>query len=282
METLVFSIEEFSTYDGPVLRATVFLKGCPLRCQWCHNPEGQSYQRQIMKAQSGCEKCGACIRAGEQIDGHLVLTERSVAACPNRLLRFCGEHYAPENLVEKLEKLIPILNGAGGGVTFSGGEPLSHPGFLLECLSMLRGKTHRALQTSGYCEPEVFKQVLDEVDYVLYDIKLVDPMLHKQYTGVSNKKILANFETLCKSGKEFVVRTPLIPTVTDTPENITAIAELLCQHGVKRIELLPYNRFAGGKYAAVDMEFNPTYDETVPSQTRTEIFERYDIDTRIM
>ena len=282
MGTLIFSIEEFSTYDGPGIRTTIFLKGCPLRCEWCHNPEGQHYSNQILKAQSGCEGCGACIRAGETVDGKPILTAGSIAACPNRLLRWCAEEYTPEKLVSKLDKLIPVLNMSGGGVTFSGGEPLSHPDFILSCLRLLKGKTHRALQTSGYAAPEVFNRVLQELDYVLYDIKLVDAAQHQHYIGASNGKILANFRTLCRSGVPFVVRTPLIPGVTDTVENLTAIAALLKENGVNHIELLPYNQFAGGKYAAVDMEFKPSFDETVPSQPRTEIFEHYGIHARIM
>lgn len=139
-KALVFSIEESSTFDGPGLRSTVFLKGCSLACEWCHNPEGQSFENQIIKAQSGCEGCGACMREGK-------ITEKSIKVCPNRLLRLCAAEYTPEELVAKLEKNIPILNGGHGGITFSGGEPLSHPRFLCECLSLLENKTHLALPT---------------------------------------------------------------------------------------------------------------------------------------
>lgn len=282
MGVLVFSIEEFSTYDGPGIRTTVFLKGCPLRCEWCHNPEGQRFTNQVLRAQSGCEHCGACIRAGDWSDSKPALTDRSIAVCPNRLLRWCGTEYTAEALTERLDKLIPVLNLSGGGITFSGGEPLSHPEFLLDCLKRLRGKTHRALQTSGYADGGVFARVMKEVDYVLYDIKLVDEKAHRRYTGISNEKILANFRTLCQSGKPFVVRSPLIPGVTDTVKNLTDIARLLMENGVQAIELLPYNQFAGGKYTAVDMEFRPSFDETVPSQPRLEIFEEYGIKARIM
>ena len=182
-----------------------------------------------------------------------------------------------------VQELLDIIkDDEFANVTFSGGEPLSHPDFLLSCLQLLKGKTHRALQTSGYAAPEVFNLVLQELDYVLYDIKLVDAAQHQHYIGASNGKILANFRTLCRSGIPFVVRTPLIPGVTDTVENLTAIAALLKENGVNHIELLPYNQFAGGKYAAVDMEFKPSFDETVPSQPRTEIFEHYGIHARIM
>lgn len=271
-EALVFSLEEFSTFDGPGIRETVFLKGCPLRCSWCHNPEGQIATQEILKAQNGCIGCLACLRAGEG-----KLDSRSIAACPNRLLREAGTRYTPASLVAKLEGNLDILRAAGGGVTFSGGEPLSHPAFLKECLSLLKGRIHTAVQTCGYASGEVFADILSAADYFLFDIKLVDSAAHRRYTGVDNRPILQNFRTLVASGKSFAVRTPLIPRVTDTQENITAIASLLQDLGVPCIELLPYNRAAGGKYAAVGRTYTPDFDESVPCEARLEIFARYGI-----
>ena len=210
------------------------------------------------------------------------LTENSIKVCPNRLLRYCAKEYTANELVTKLEKLIPILNGGDGGITFSGGEPLSHPNFLCECLSLLQNKTHLALQTSGFCQPEIFAEILDKIDYVLYDIKMVDDQSHIKYTGVSNESILANFRTLAKSGKQFVVRTPLIPTVTDTVKNITDIAELLTENGVNYIELLPYNKMAGSKHSSIGRSFRPSYDETVPCEYHTDIFEKKGITCKIL
>ncbi len=275
--TFVFSIEEFSTFDGPGIRTTVFLKGCPLKCSWCHNPEGQNFQNEIMKAQSGCIGCGACLKAGNGS-----LTEKSITVCPNRLLRFSGEKYTSKMLVEKLSKNFDILEILGGGVTFSGGEPLAHPEFLIECLSLLKGRIHTAVQTSGFCDERIFKKVLELSDYFLFDIKLIDEEKHIKYTGVSNKKILENFKTLLKSGKPFTVRTPLIPTVTDTEDNLTDIALFLKENGVKRIELLPYNKAAGGKYAAVGRRFEPDYDEKKECNLNTEIFFKNGIEAVIL
>ncbi len=277
MKDLIFSIEEFSTFDGPGIRTTVFLKGCPLRCSWCHNPEGQRFDSEIIKAQNGCIGCGACIKAGGSR-----LNEASIAVCPNRLLRTSGTEYTPESLVEKLEKNFDILNLSGGGITFSGGEPLCHPDFLERCLRLLKGRIHTAIQTSGYCPPNIFNKILALTDYFLYDIKLVDSELHKRYTGISNESILENFRTLCRSDKSFTVRTPLIPGVTDTKENITAIADLLVANDVRRIELLPYNKAAGGKYAAVGRTYTPDFDESVPVDPRTEIFLARNIETVVM
>lgn len=276
-EALIFSVEEFSAFDGPGIRTTVFLKGCPLRCGWCHNPEGQSYGRQIMKAQSGCTGCGRCVAAGGG-----VLNEKSIAACPNRLLRCSGTRYTPEGLTQTLEGNFDILKMSGGGVTFSGGEPLSHPDFLLECLALLKGQIHTAVQTSGYCHGDVFQKVLEKTDCFLFDIKLIDTSAHRRHTGVGNEKIIRNFQTLRKSGKPFTVRTPLIPGVTDTPENLSGIAELLNSQDVKYIELLPYNKAAGGKYAALGRTYTPGFDERVPADPHLEIFERRGIQAAVL
>jgi len=281
-KALVFSIEEFSTFDGPGIRTTVFLKGCPLRCEWCHNPEGQTLQNEIVKAQSGCIGCGACTGAGLRVTGKAQIVPESILVCPNRLLRFAAKEYTAQSLAQKLEKNFLILNSSGGGVTFSGGEPLASAAFLLEILPLLEGRTHRALQTCGYCEAELFKKVLKQTDYVLYDLKLMDAAQHKRYTGVTNEKILNNFEILANSGKEFVVRTPLIPGVTDTVENLTAIAVFLKERGIGSIDLLPYNKMAGGKYASIGAVYEPSFNESVPSQPRTEIFERMGIEVHIL
>ncbi len=261
MKALIFSVEEFSVYDGPGIRTTVFLKGCPLRCRWCHNPEGQRFENEIIKS-AGCTGCGACR------DG--------IDACPNRLLRLCAEEYTPDTLIAKLEPNLDILTQSGGGVTFSGGEPLSHAPFLAECLRRLRGRVHTAVQTSGYGDPAAFAEILSLCDYMLFDIKLIHR--HKEFTGVDNDGILDNFRTLVKSGKDFVVRTPLIPGVTDTEENLRDIARLLKELGVKRIELLPYNRAAGGKYAAVGRTYEPGFEEDRLVQPHLEIFESYQIE----
>ena len=274
---LVFSIEEFSVFDGPGIRTSVFLMGCPLRCEWCHNPEGQSFENFILRSPNGCIKCGNCLRFAEDLSGRTVFTEDSIKNCPNALLRYCAREYTSEELCAVLEKNIPMLNSSGGGVTFSGGEPTSSPEFLLECLSLLNGKTNRAVQTCGYCSPALFTKVLDNSDYMLFDIKLVDEALHKRYTGVSNSVILQNFRTLASSGKDFVVRTPLIPMVTDTEENLRAIADLLEQNGINYIELLPYNKMAGAKYPLAGKIYEPSFDEKLPASIRTELFMEYGI-----
>jgi len=269
----VFSVEEFSTFDGPGIRTTVFLKGCPLKCEWCHNPEGQSFRNELIKTQVGCLSCGKCKNAED---------DEKISLCPNNLYRFAAKEYTAQELKTKLLKNADILNLSGGGITFSGGEPLANYEFLKEILSLLKGKVHLALQTCGFCESEKFEEILPLCDYLLYDIKIVDPQLHKKYTGVCNKRILKNFKSLIESGKEFVIRTPLIPGVTDTNENLQNIAELLSENGIKSIDLMPYHELTGSKYAAVDREYNPSFNENKPLNYGKEIFEKYGITANIL
>ena len=265
----IFAIEEFATFDGPGIRMNVFMKGCPLRCEWCHNPEGQSCGVEYKRSPNGCKACGACLRAGE---GRL--TEKSVAACPNRLVRRCDEDISVEKLCEKVEKNAAILLASGGGVTFSGGEPLMQGDFVRACMIRLQKKVSCALQTSGYADEKTFKAVLDVCDYVLYDLKLFDPVLHEKYCGKDNAPILANYRTLVSSGKSFVTRIPLIPGVTDTETNSASLADFMNSLGVDTVELLPYNKFTGSKYASLLRKYEPSFDDKKEPSRRIDIFEK--------
>ena len=278
----IFSIEEFSTFDGPGIRETIFLKGCPLKCMWCHNPEGQSFETMVVKSPNGCLGCGLCLKKGEEITGKPSLVRESIAVCPRNLVRICGEDKTPEELIKQIEKNIAILNASGGGVTFSGGEPLSQSEFLLECLKLLKGKTNRALQTTGYTGSENFKRILVECDFVLYDLKLMDDIKHKYYVGGSNKNILENYKYLVSSGKEFITRIPLIPTVNDTAENIEATAKFMAECGVKKVEILPYNKMAGGKYKLIGQEYKPEFDGSIEPDTNKDIFNKYGIEVKVL
>lgn len=247
----VFSIEEFAIHDGPGIRTTIFLKGCPLRCTWCHNPEGQGFEPETM------------VKKGE----------KSV----------CGERLSPEELASKLLRNEEIFKMNGGGVTFTGGEPLSQAQFLLEVLEKLDGRIHTAIETSGYAPKEVFRMVTDKVDLVMIDIKMVDPKRHMEWTGQSNALILSNLETLIGSGKPFIARIPLIPGVNDGRENLEATAALLeGATGLQRVELLPYHKTAGAKYPMVSREYLPGFDTEVPPRLDTEPFEKRNIKTMIL
>ena len=278
----IFSIEEFSTYDGPGIRMTVFLKGCPLRCMWCHNPEGQLFEAQIVRSPNGCLECGACLEASLRATGERKLTLKSIPACPRGLVRLCGEEYTSERLLREIDKNIAILNASGGGVTFSGGEPLCQADFVKECLEGLRGRTNRALQTCGYANIKTFYRVVEECDYILFDLKLMDDKKHRYYTGVSNARILENYRLLASMGKEMVTRIPLIPGVNDTVDNVTATAEFIAENGRHYVELLPYNKLAGGKYKLVGREYAPEFDETSDVNTHKDIFKQYGIEVKVL
>ncbi len=238
---IVFDIKEFTIHDGPGIRTTVFMKGCPLACMWCHNPEGQSLQPQTI-----------CSPAGE---------------------RLAGQEFLPEHLAALLNQQADILKANEGGVTFSGGEPLFQAEFVAEVIDQLQGM-HVLLDTSGYGTEEDFLSLVSRSDLVFFDLKLMDSSLHEHYTGCPNGPILNNLEGLARSGRPFVIRVPLVPGVTDTDENLSAVArQVRGLPGLIRVDLLPYNRAAGAKYSSAGLEFKPDYDETRPLNIPVRLFE---------
>lgn len=265
MNGIIFDIKEFTVHDGPGSRITVFLKGCPLRCQWCHNPEGLKVAKQLMYKSSFCSHCDSCKKGCEHAECQPY--GRCIHACPNGCLSIVGEEVAAKDLAERLLKHADILKVMGGGITISGGEPLLQPEFVCELAEGL-GDTHKAIQTSGYADLETYKKVIGHMDYVLQDIKLADEKEHIKHTGVSNEKILRNIEWLKTSGKPFVFRVPLIPGITDTEDNLKAISEIVGEYPV---ELMPYNPLAGAKYSMVDMEYMLS-DETNREEDFTKFF----------
>ena len=238
----IFDIKEMAVHDGPGLRTTVFFKGCPLRCVWCHNPEGLTTKIQLMYKEARCQECGLCRVPCDHPE--CAPFGRCIKVCPENCLEIVGREVEASVLAQELEQSALVLGDNFGGFTFSGGEPLAQPEFLLEVINNLPGY-HFCIQTSGYADSDVFSKVLDKIDYVFMDIKLADDAEHKLYTGVSNKKILKNLEILRQSGKDCCIRTPLIPGITDNRENLDAIKALI---GDMKHELLDYNPFAEAKY----------------------------------
>jgi len=246
---IVFDVKQFAVHDGPGVRTTVFLKGCPLACTWCHNPEGRQTAPQVMRG------------AGRE--------------------RVVGREYDSAELAALLNDHADVLRANEGGVTFSGGEPLMQAGFVAETIDLLE-RTHVLLDTCGWAGKEDFRLVVSRCDLVYFDLKIMDPALHERWTGCGNEPILANLKLLVRMGKSFVVRTPLVPGVTDTDENLSAIAAAVRDApGLVRVDLLPYNRAAGGKYEACGMEFSPGFDETAPVNANTAVFQAAGLPVRV-
>jgi pyruvate formate lyase activating enzyme len=229
----IFSIEEFAVHDGPGIRTTIFLKGCPLRCTWCHNPEGISPIPQYMDKRTGRTLSGYEIDSSE--------------------------------LAEMMLKNKSFFEMNEGGITLTGGEPLYQSKFVIDLLKKTK-PIHSVIETSGYASLKVFKQVIEVTDLVLFDIKHTDPAVHKKYTGVDNKIILKNLSYLKRSGKKFIIRIPLIPTVNDTEENMKNILSLIKDaRSLIKVEMLPYHKTAGAKYEMIGEKYNPLFDtEIVP------------------
>lgn len=257
MQGLIFDIKEFSVNDGEGVRTTVFLKGCPLRCIWCHNPEGLSPLPELYERREGCLECGLCRAAC----GHAECAPfgRCLHICPKNLIRPVGRAWNSEALANKLLSHAPLFAQTNGGVTLSGGEPLLQADFCEALAKSLGGRVHLAIETSGYADFADFSRVVSLCDLVMMDLKLMEDEAHRRYTGVSNRRILENAAWLRESGIAHVFRTPLIPGITDTEENLRAISDFI---GEDRIELLPYNRLAAAKYAAVHRTFSREIDET--------------------
>lgn len=246
---IVFDIREFTVHDGPGIRTSVFMKGCPLRCSWCHNPEGQSRQPQIIRSPIG--------------------------------ERIAGKEYTASELAALLNKQADILRANEGGVTFSGGEPLLQSEFVAQVIDLL-DDVHVLLDTSGYASEEDLRRTAERSDLIFFDLKLIDRTAHRRYTGVDNDPILHNLGVMSTLGVPFVIRVPLIPGVTDTDSNLAAIADTVCGlPGLVRVDLLPYNRAAGGKYESVGMEFKPDYDETRELSINTMIFHKANVPVRV-
>lgn len=251
---IVFSIEEFAVYDGPGPRVNVFLKGCPLRCQWCHNPEGWLVKPQIVKNGNGCIHCGVCESVCPSPSA-CTLCGKCAANCPRDLIRVSGKEYTSEALAKKLMEYKPMLNRCGGGITFSGGEILLQVEFLCEAIEKLEG-INLCLETCGYGESNLFEKLIHKVDHVFYDLKIMDAEKHRYYTGKDNALILKNAELLKRSGVPFTIRIPLIRGVNCDKENMEAVVSFLADaKALREIELLPYNQFAGAKYSLVGLKY---------------------------
>ncbi len=266
---IVFDIRRFSIHDGPGIRTTVFLKGCPLRCPWCHNPEGIDPAPVLVYRANRCLHCGHCRPLCPQgaigWDGQSPTLDRSrctacgtcVEACYAGARELAGREMTVDQVLAELERDRVFYDQSGGGVTFSGGEPLLQAGFLQALLEECRARgLHSALDTCGLAPWEVLESLGGSVDLFLYDVKLVDEARHLRITGVSNAPILENLRALARGGHRIVLRVPLIPGINDDKENIHQIGALAASLPLlPRVDLLPYHRAGVDKYARLDQPY---------------------------
>lgn len=228
MKGLIFSIKKYAIHDGPGIRVTVFMKGCPLDCWWCHNPEGKA----------------TGIRMVERID--------RVGEKEFKSVEQVGHEYTPEEILARVESDRVFMEHSGGGVTFSGGEPLMQPNFLLATLTLLKqGGFHTTVDTSGYARHEILQKVMPVTDLFLYDIKHTDPEIHRKFTGVSNELIISNLDMLLAEGKDVMIRIPVIPGVSADAEYMKQLRGFIEKRNnghIKEINLLPYHKTGSSKY----------------------------------
>ena len=273
----ILNYQRLSTEDGPGIRTTVFFKGCPLNCQWCHNPESISSKLQIQWFSSRCIGCNSCMDICEQealqrVDQNLII-DRNICnlcgfcaeACPANALELIGKKVTVDQVLEEVLKDSTYYQKSQGGVTLSGGEPILQSKFVIKTMQILREKNiHLALDTCGLFNYQILESIYPLVDLILYDIKMIDPQLHQQFTGQSNYLILENLSNVICHLEQFPgqfdlwIRTPLIPGSTATKENLQAIANFLISIGINQIsrwELCAFNNLCKDKYDRLEIEW---------------------------
>lgn len=269
VEGIVFEIMRYALHDGPGIRTTVFLKGCPLNCQWCANPESQSFAPEFIFFDDKCLGCNACVEVCEQgaitpdkqgyrqIDRSLCnLCGQCVEQCYAEALRLVGRSMNVSDLLSEALKDLNFYRQSGGGVTFSGGEPLSQPIFLQACLEALKNNNiQTAVETTGLTTWRTIEKLRPLVDLFLYDLKVVDTDAHRAFTGFANKEILDNLKKL-SSCHDIIIRIPMIPGMNDRGNAWRSTLDFLKELQWRgRIDLLPYHRMGVGKYVALNREY---------------------------
>lgn len=248
----LFDIERNSFVDGPGIRTTVFFKGCNLKCAWCHNPESQSFEREMMFYKDKCTGCGKCKKVCANPE-KCVFCGKCEIFCPADARRICGKEYTAQEVFSEVVKDKPYYDNSGGGVTFSGGECMLQTDSLCEILKMCKeAGIHTAVDTAGHVDFEKFEKILPYTDLFLYDVKIFDSEKHKKYVGVGNELILENLKKLSQKGADIWVRVPVISGVNDSPDEMKEFGEFLKKEiKPQKVELLPYHAMGENKYFAL-------------------------------
>jgi pyruvate formate lyase activating enzyme len=268
VEGTIFDIKKYAIHDGPGIRSTVFFKGCPLACRWCHNPEGMSVTSQRIYRRERCIGCGECVRICpnealiQTTEGifwnpaKCDLCQTCADHCPSEAVEFVGRKVGVGEVMREIVKDIAFYDESGGGITLSGGEPLMQPDFLLQLLDACAElDLHRTVDTSGYADSELLLEVARRTDLFLYDLKVMDAVKHRDFTGVSNERVLNNLKLLAQNNARIEVRVPIIPGINADAENIDRTAEFVSAlPGVERVAILPFHNSARGKYSRLGMD----------------------------
>jgi len=286
---IVFNIQKYSVHDGPGIRTVVFLTGCPLRCKWCSNPESQLAHPQLAYNREKCislDECNRCMEvcsvgAITEADDHKVEIARDVCTgcflcadvCPSKALQIYGEEKTVSEVLERVEQDSIFYSRSGGGLTLSGGEPMQQPRFALAILQEARRRRiNTAMETSGFCALEDLLEACQFLNFLLFDIKVMDPDIHREATGVSNRRILSNLKSVREACPKLpiLVRTPIIPGFNDHPDAIRAILDFITDFGNLHYEMLPYHRLGTPKYRYIGKAY-PLKDAKLENAVMAEL-----------
>jgi pyruvate formate lyase activating enzyme len=298
IKAIIFNKVQGSFVDGHGVRTTIFLKGCPLVCKWCCNPEGQSFELELKVTEEKCDGCGRCEEKCPRyaltiIDGRVQLDRKRCNVC-GQCADFCftgalepfGRYYTVEEMFEFLKKDMPFYRSSGGGITIGGGEATWQPDFVLPLIKKCHDAgIHVAIDTCGYVSDERGVQVLVDADLILFDIKGIDPEHHKENTGVSNELIWKNLRLLGEIGKPVIIRLPIIPGYTDSEENLRLTAEKMREiSSIIRVDILPVHQFGKVKYEQIGKKYLIDQNLAISEERQQEIkkfFEKYGFTTQI-